>query len=133
MAEKILVQVGEGQSMPELARGLLAAVGDGDPHDVEYSPHAGGFLVPEAVAARYSLTVDAAAVVLSEPGAAAADAPAAARQRSRKAKAPRAAPAAAAAPADGTAKAPRKRASRSKAAKAAAAAVVADGDGGSDA
>lgn len=133
MAEKILVQAGEGQPLSELARGLLDAVGDGDPHDVEYSPHVGGFLVPEAVAARYSLTVAGDAVVLTEPGtAAAAEAPAAGRQRSRKPKAPRAAPKAAAAPAEGKEKAPRKRASRSKAAKAAAAAA-ADGDGASDA
>lgn len=59
MEEKILVSLGDGQSLQELAQGLLDVADD--PHDVETSPRQGGFLVPQSLAARYAEVVASAA------------------------------------------------------------------------
>lgn len=57
--EKILVSLGEGQSLEQLAADLIALADH--PHDVDYSPRAGGFLVPETLAGRYAFAADPAA------------------------------------------------------------------------
>lgn len=57
-AEKIIVRPGGEQTLQDLAKGLLALADD--PHDVEFSPHAGGYFVPETLAARYALEVGGA-------------------------------------------------------------------------
>lgn len=56
MTDKILVSLGEGQSLQDLARDLLALADH--PHDVETAPRQGGFLVPENVAGRYAVAAD---------------------------------------------------------------------------
>lgn len=119
MEEKILVSPGEGQTLQDLAVGLLALADD--PHDVESSPRAGGFLVPETLAGRYAFAADASGTVPAV----------AAEAEAKKPRAPRAPRARAAAKADTAATAEPKttgkgkpRAARSRRAKGA------KGDGG---
>lgn len=54
--EKILVSPGEGQTLQDLAKDLLALADN--PHDVDYSPRTGGFTVPESLAGRYAFSAD---------------------------------------------------------------------------
>lgn len=84
-AEKIIVRPGGEQTLQDLAKGLLALADD--PHDVEFSPHAGGYFVPETLAARYALEVSGGdlAEVATEATEAAPKAPGRARKRASKA------------------------------------------------
>ena len=77
---QMIISPGEGQTLQELAQELLALAGD-SPHDVEYSPRAGGFFVPEKLAAAYALQAeDNGATVQAADGVREAR-PAAARTR----------------------------------------------------
>jgi hypothetical protein len=80
MEDKILVSLGAGQSLQELAADLLALADD--PHDVESSPRSGGFLVPETLAGRYALAAKPSANT-EEPQAEGAKKTSARTRRSR--------------------------------------------------
>lgn len=90
--DKILVSLGEGQSLQDLARGLLAVADH--PHDVETAPRQGGFMVPESLAARYAQAAQ------KSTGEAAAEEKPRARRSRRAAPAKRDASATAETPAD---------------------------------
>lgn len=87
MEEKILVSPGEGQTLEDLAKGLLAVAED--PHDVDYSPRTGGFTVPESLAARYGAA--AAVTAVADAQARAARSARATRSRASSAKGAKAA------------------------------------------
>lgn len=53
--EKVVIEAAEGQSVVELAQALLAVAPD--PAVVVWRPRAGGFEVPETVAAAYAQTL----------------------------------------------------------------------------
>lgn len=57
MSERVLVQSADRRADEDLAAALIALAAD--PADVDWSPRAGGFLVPVEVAAAYSELLEA--------------------------------------------------------------------------